>query len=240
MTHDYSITGMTCGKCVAKVKSGLLKTAGVLSADVSLEDKSARITMDKHISLPLLQEAVSGAGAYTISARDAGSQDMEDPSPDVSYRPIQLIFGYLLLVTVLLQWRNGFDLMAAMQVFMGGFFLVFSFFKLMNLRGFAEGYGTYDIVAAVLPAWGFIYPFVELVLGLAFITGIAPLAVNILTLFVMGISSIGVIRSVMQKRQVQCACLGTVIRLPLGKVTLVEDLLMVVMSAVMILYYISM
>lgn len=263
MTHDYTITGMTCGKCVAKVKSALLKTAGILSAEISLPDKSARISMEEHVPTGRLQEAIAAEGNYAITMQggDTAMNDRKTISPgsngstnDVhgshfasanvpatdSYRPLQLIFGYLLLVTVLLQWKNGYNLMSAMQVFMGGFFLVFSFFKLMNLKGFAEGYGTYDIVAAAIPAWGFVYPFVELALGLAIITGIAPLAVNLVTLLVMGVSSIGVIRSLLRKQQVRCACLGTVISLPLGKVTLVEDLLMVLMSAIMIIMETSM
>jgi hypothetical protein len=118
--------------------------------------------------------------------------------------------------------------------FMAGFFLVFSFFKLMNLKGFAEGYRSYDVVAKKVPVWGFVYPFIELGLGLAFLTSFQPLGTNIVTFLVMGISCIGVIQSILKKTSFQCACLGTVIKLPLSKVTLFEDLLMVAMSAVMI------
>src|SRR5690606_4893191 len=115
------------------------------------------------------------------------------------------------------------------------FFLVFSFFKLLKLNAFAEGYRTYDLIARRFPAYAYVYPFIELGLGLAFVTGVAPLAVNIITLVVMGVSSLGVVQSLLRKTQFQCACLGTVIQLPLSKVTLFEDLLMVVMSAAMII-----
>ncbi len=122
-----------------------------------------------------------------------------------------------------------------MQHFMAGFFIVFSFFKLMNLGGFAEGYGSYDIVAKQFPAWGFIYPFVELALGILFLTGLESRGTAIATFIVMGVSSIGVIQSLLQKKVFQCACLGTIIKLPLSKVTLFEDLLMVFMSAMILL-----
>ena len=111
---------------------------------------------------------------------------------------------------------------------------VFSFFKFLDLKGFAQGYSTYDVVARKFPAWGYIYPFVELLLGIALLTGIFPTGTNIAIIIVMAVGSIGVINSMLKKSIVQCACLGTIIRLPLGKVTLVEDLLMMIMSAGML------
>lgn len=240
MTHTYSITGMTCGGCAAKVKSELLKLGDVTSADVQLDAPQATITMQRHIPTARLQEAVSKAGAYTIA--DAGTamhnaaiMDSSDEAP-ASYYPIFLIFGYIAVGAALVQaGGESFDWMRWMQHFMAGFFLTFSFFKLLNLRGFAEGYRTYDVVAKSLPAWGFIYPFVELALGVAFLTGFQPLLSNAVTLVVMGISTIGVMQSLLKKVRFQCACLGTIIKLPLSKVTLFEDLLMVGMSATMLL-----
>jgi len=122
-----------------------------------------------------------------------------------------------------------------MSHFMGGFFLTFSFFKLMNLRGFAEGYQTYDVLAKRLPAYGLVYPFLELGLGVAFLTGFEPILTNAATLVLMSVSIMGVIQSLLKKTQFQCACLGTIIKLPLSKVTLAEDALMITMSAVSLL-----
>lgn len=239
MTHQYQIEGMTCGGCVARVKSELLKLGDILSADVQLQAPQATITMNRHISTATLQEAVNKAGHYTIS--EAGVGQMADVTPVMaeeksSYYPIFLIFGYIAGITILIQvMQGGFNWMQWMSHFMAGFFLVFSFFKLINLKGFAEGYRSYDIVAKQLPAWGFVYPFVELVLGIAFLTGFDPLVTNLVTLVVMSVSTIGVVQSLARKTPFQCACLGTVIKLPLSKVTLFEDLLMVAMSAVMLI-----
>ena len=240
MTHEYKITGMTCGSCVARVKSELLKLGDILSADVQLESPQATITMSTHISTNTLQQAVNKAGNYTITEKGNGLaatmySSMEEVEEKKSYLPIFLIFGYIAGITLLIQYAQGsFSPMQWMSHFMAGFFLVFSFFKLMNLRGFAEGYQTYDIVAKKIPAWGFIYPFVELFLGISFLAGFNPIGTNIATLVVMGVSCIGVIQSLLKKTPFQCACLGTVIKLPLSKVTLFEDLLMVVMSAIVI------
>ncbi|MCG2615555.1 cation transporter [Terrimonas sp. NA20] len=238
MTHSYNISGMTCNSCVARVKSELLKLGNIESAEVQLTAPQATITMNQHINTGKLQEAVSKAGHYTISEADGGMHDMsqEATAEKNSYFPIFLIFGYITGISLLIQFASGtFNWMQWMSHFMGGFFLVFSFFKLMNLRGFAEGYRSYDIVAKAMPAWGFIYPFVELALGIAFLISFQPLATNIVTLVVMAISSVGVIQNLMKNSPFQCACLGTVIKLPLSKVTLFEDLLMVAMSAVMVI-----
>jgi copper chaperone CopZ len=232
---------MTCMGCVAKVKSELLKLGDVTHAEVQLESPQATITMQKHIATATLQDAVSKAGAkYTITEVDGGMQhhamSHDDTTESNSYFPIFLIFGYILGVSLLAQVGMGrFMWMAWMSHFMAWFFLVFSFFKLMNLKGFAEGYRTYDVVAKAVPAYGFIYPFIELALGIAYLTGFDPLLTNIVALVVMSVSTIGVVQSLLKKTQFQCACLGTVIKLPLSKVTLFEDVLMVVMSAVMLM-----
>ena len=118
---------------------------------------------------------------------------------------------------------------------MAGFFLVFSFFKLLNMKGFAESYAMYDIVAKKWKGWGYVYAFTELVLGLAFLTGFNPLLTNMITFAVMSVSIIGVLQSVLNKIKIKCACLGDVFNLPMSTITIIEDALMIGMSAVMIL-----
>jgi cation transport ATPase len=232
---------MTCSGCISKVKSELLKLGDVLNAELQLQAPQATITMQKHIPTAVLQAAINNAGekykitdADTHMAHSAATTQDEAATGD-SYYPIFLIFGYIAGITLLVQFaQGGFHAMQWMSHFMAGFFFVFSFFKLMNLKGFAEGYRSYDVVAKVIPAYGFVYPFIELALGIAFLTGFEPVFTNMATLIVMGVSTIGVVQSLLKKTPFQCACLGTVIKLPLSKVTLFEDLLMVAMSAIML------
>jgi hypothetical protein len=124
--------------------------------------------------------------------------------------------------------------MQAMQYFMAGFFLVFSFFKLLNLKGFAESYVMYDVLAKKIPVWAYLYAFVELALGIAYLVNFNPLITNTITFIVMSISMIGVLQSVFNKKKIQCACLGSVFNLPMSTVTIIEDALMIVMSGIMI------
>ena len=139
-------------------------------------------------------------------------------------------------ITMLTEWMQGdFVWMRWMNHFMAGFFLVFSFFKLLNLKGFAESYSMYDIVAKKWNAWGYVYVFTELSLGIAFLTGFNPILTNLVTFVVMAVSIIGVLQSVLNKRKIKCACLGDVFNLPMSTITIIEDALMIGMSGIMLL-----
>ena len=92
----------------------------------------------------------------------------------------------------------------------------------------------YDIIAKKIPIWAYIYPFIELGLGLSFLSNIYPLITNSITFIVMSISIIGVLQAVLNKKKIQCACLGAVFNLPMSTVTIIEDALMIVMSGIMI------
>jgi hypothetical protein len=122
-----------------------------------------------------------------------------------------------------------------MRHFMAAFFLVFSFFKLLDLRGFSDAYRSYDIVARLWPTWGYIYPFVELALGIAYLLNVAPFATNLATLVLMLVGAVGVLKALLDKRAIRCACLGTALNLPMTTITLVEDLGMAAMAAITLL-----
>ena len=238
MTHTYQVTGMTCGGCETTVKSKLLMLPDVTAVDVSKDTKTATITMEKHIALSELQKTLGGsAGKYQISALQHNETAEQAKSWFETYKPILLIFGFVTLVAFVMQINNdGFDVMQFMQHFMAGFFLVFSFFKFLDLKGFAESYAMYDVIAKRIPAWGYVYPFVELGLGIAFCINYNPQLTNIVALIVMSVSIIGVLQSVLNKSKIQCACLGAVFKLPMSSVTIIEDGLMIAMSAAMLFF----
>ncbi len=243
MTHTYNVSGMTCGGCQAKVQSLLSKAKGVKNVSIVLSKGEARIDMDKHIATNDLKEALKEFPKYQLSEINHQQQiialiptEEETKSWIEIYKPILLIFGYIIGITLLVEYMHGeFVWMRWMNHFMAGFFLVFSFFKLLNLKGFAESYSMYDIVGKKWNGWGYVYAFVELALGLAFLTGFYPLLTNIVTFVVMSVSIIGVLQSVANKRKIKCACLGAVFNLPMSTITIIEDLLMIGMSGIMLL-----
>jgi copper chaperone CopZ len=233
MTHNYKVTGMTCGSCEAKVKSSLLMLPNVTEVEVSKEKQSATITMDKHIAISVFQNALDKK--YSISAIEHNEVAEQAKNWVYTYKPILIIFTYITTISIIVSaHQNTFHWMKAMNIFMAGFFLTFSFFKMLDLKGFAESYRMYDIVARKFPAWGFIYAFIELALGIAYAANFQPLITNIITLVVMTISIIGVLQSVLNKRKIQCACLGAVFNLPMSTVTIIEDALMIAMSGIML------
>jgi copper chaperone CopZ len=239
MTHTYNITGMTCNGCVAKVKSELLKMGDIAEADVQLPAPQATIHMQKHIPIEALQATVLKAGNYTITEVDGSMHNASAEELSKSwvetYKPVLLILFYVSLVSIIAATSiKGIDIMLGMRIFMSGFFLTFSFFKMLDLKGFASSYSTYDVIARKFAAWGFIYPFVELLLGVAYASNFQPLITNLSAFTVMTVSIIGVLGSVLNNRKIKCACLGAVFNLPMSSVTIIEDALMIIMSGVMV------
>lgn len=239
MTHTYNISGMTCSGCVAKAKSELLKLGEVSEANVQLSAPQATITMQKHIPVKDLQTALNKAGNFTITEADGGMQHAiatDGPSWLKTYKPILLIGAYILGTTLLIEAIKGtFTMEVWMSNFMAAFFLTFSFFKILDVKGFADSYSMYDVIAKRWNGWGYAYPFIELLLGLAYLSGFNPLITNAATFLVMSVSMIGVLQSVLKKRTIRCACLGAVFNLPMSTITIIEDALMIVMSGWMLL-----
>ena len=230
---------MTCGGCVARVQKAMDADPRVTQATIQLEEPQAVIEFaEKIMSAAELQGIIDASGGhYTISQADPDPDPVPAPVPaPASFKPLVIIVSFITGVSVLAQWpfAGGFDAMLWMQHFMAGFFLVFSGFKMFNLKGFADSYRMYDLGASWWPTWGLIYPFIELGLGLLYLTGESLEMAHGITIAVLGFSSIGVIRSVMSKQTIRCACLGDVFNLPMTTVTIIEDLAMVVMAAVML------
>lgn len=238
MVQIYKIEGMTCGGCVANVKRTLENLKVVESADIQLEFPQGRLILKESVEIKDLQEAI---GKYQISEIEAPKEEKKTKEIDLpeksisTYKPLLLIIGFIAGVSILVQYPfEEFSGMLLMRHFMAGFFIIFGFFKLLNLEGFAISYSMYDIVAAKWKGWGYIYPFVEVLLGILFLINVAPVFTNVATILVLGISSIGVIRSVLDQQKIKCACLGDVFNLPMSTVTIVEDLSMISMSAIML------
>ncbi|WP_294824730.1 heavy-metal-associated domain-containing protein [uncultured Flavobacterium sp.] len=248
MQHTYKISGMTCDGCSAKVSFLLKKIPGVTDVAINLEEGTADVIMDSHITTPTLREALEGYPKYQLSGYEHGQKpqadvfgnqtDEEKRSWTETYKPILLLFGYITAISLIAGASTAaFSPMLFMQVFMAGFFLAFSFFKMLNLKAFAESYAMYDVVAGKFPAWGYIYAFIELGLGIAFATGFEPVFTNAFTAIIMLVSLIGVLQGVLNKKKIQCACLGAVFNLPMSTVTIIEDGLMIAMSIAMLAMY---
>ena len=156
-----------------------------------------------------------------------------------NYLPLAIIIGLILLTTIVLSFRDlqldNFVTSTTISYFMIGFFLVFSGFKLIGLKGFAEGYSTYDLLARRVSAYGYVYPFIELFFGLSMILAPASKPLLFAEIFVMSFSGVGVAIKLMKKEKFQCVCLGTILKVPLTKITVIEDFGMAALALVMLL-----
>ena len=241
MTHTYSVTGMTCSGCAAKMQKLLSSVAGVEKVSINLAKNEAAVTMHHHIQTNELKNSLKGYPKYHLTEQVNYNEyvavnETQNKTWFETYKPFLLIFGYIIIITFLIEIKNGFDVMNWMSNFMGAFFLTFSFFKMLDLKGFAESYSSYDIIAKTWMSYGYAYAFIELTLGIAFITQFNPILTNAITFIVMIVSIIGVLQSVINKRKIKCACLGAVFNLPMSTVTIIEDLLMIVMSGSMLVF----
>lgn len=162
-------------------------------------------------------------------------QSSQKPTYRLSnFLPLIIIFAIIIAFTFIRQWVMGYDFHAAMYDFMAAFFIIFGSFKIINWHAFADAYSMYDIIAKRSKTYAYIYPLIELSLGIAYLIRWNLFAINAITVVVMIISSIGVALELSKKRTITCACLGTVFKLPMTYVTLTEDLLMAVMALIML------
>jgi hypothetical protein len=91
-------------------------------------------------------------------------------------------------------------------------------------------------VAQKFPVYARIYPLIELSLGLGFLSFTWPILTYIITIVVMGVGAVGVIGALRKGLDVRCACMGTVLDVPLSTVTLTEDLTMGLMACWMLFF----
>ena len=228
---------MTCNSCVASVLNGLVRLEGVVKVDVDLEKGEAVIESNRHILLGILQSAI--ADKYKIQKKrelegQASFSKIGEKSKIQQLRPLLLVFVYLFTAAFLLNFKE-WNTNNAMLDFMGLFYIVFSFFKLLDLKGFPASFKMYDPLAKVLPVYGWVYPFLELALGLMFLMRWQVKTALVVTVVILGTTTIGVAKTLMDKKKIRCACLGTALKLPMTEATFIENAIMLVMAVVMLM-----
>ena len=222
MKHTYTITGMTCDGCKNSVEKSLKDLEGITDASVDLEKAEAKVKMSHYIPLETLQKAISSK--YKIEEKQERNVFQSSSNNNVEETSDLKLLNY-----------NPWDSSNFMLDFMGLFYVVFSFFKFLDLKGFPESFRMYDPLAKVMPVYGWIYPFIELALGLFFLMRIEiPIALFV-TLVILGITTIGVTKTLLDKKSIQCACLGTALKLPMTKATFIENSIMIIMAIIMLL-----
>ena len=236
MKHTYKITGMTCNNCAASVADALTKVDGVTQVEVNLDKSEAEIFMSAHIPTSIFESALPNK--YAISEKvnrtsEFTRNELREESKLQQLKPLLLIFLYLFAAAFLLNYKD-WNTSDAMLDFMGLFYIVFSFFKLLDMKGFPESFRMYDPFAKMIPIYGWLYPFIELALGLMLLMRFEITAALITTIAILGITTIGVSKTLLDKKSIRCACLGTALKLPMTEATFIENVIMLVMAGVLL------
>ena len=151
------------------------------------------------------------------------------------YLPLLILLGVTALAAVAKNRVYGpaTGALHGMHDFMGFFLVIFAMLKLFDLPGFADGFQMYDLLAKPLRPYALLYPFIELALGLGYIAEWRPAVLYPATVLVMGFGAAGVFRSLSRGLDLQCACMGNILKVPLSSVALTEDLGMAAMAGFM-------
>ena len=227
MKQIIHIEGMTCQGCASSVEKAIAQLPAVES--VSANPKTGVVAVLQQS--PVHPDEIKAVLPHKYALVDNPSTV---PSKVKLLFPLGLIFVFLIGGTTMIHFPI-FETQAVLPNFMGLFFVVFSFFKFLDLRGFQQIFRLYDPLAKSFPFYGWLYPFMELTLGIFFLMHWKVQLALWLTLGILSITTLGVLKVLMSKQQIQCACLGSVLNLPMTEATLIENAVMIGMAGWMIL-----
>jgi glutaredoxin len=153
--------------------------------------------------------------------------DVAPDKPDYSYTPVVALFSTAgLIATAVSLGVSGF---------MGVSLSMLAALKLMDIDSFAESFAKYDLITQKFKPYGKTYPFAELLIGLGFLSGIAPLATGIGSLTIGISGAVSVFKAIyIDKIALNCACIGGNSKAPLGVVSFAENAIMALMGATLI------
>ena len=230
---QYKISGMTCSSCVATVTKAIESIRNVKNVTVSLDSGLAVVESNEDVSIDVIHSVLPDK--FSVKPfkyfEDVNADDKE--SFLAKLFPLILILSYISLTSIIINFNQSLD--DLMMDFMGIFFIVFSFFKFLDYKSFPNSFAMYDPLAKALPLYGWIYPFIETILGLMFLFRFQLFTSIIITILLLSITTYGVVNVLKNKQTIQCACLGTAIKLPMTIATLIENGIMIIMALISIL-----
>ena len=248
--YKFFVSGMTCDSCTNAIKSAIINKYPLSKVDLSLTTKELLISTNSEILLSNLNDLVRLLGDYEISDKKSQENnyvrfDLEKKDKtafDNIYnylkdkKPLLIALFVVVAASICLSINSTNDdlINKFLSYNMGMFFTVFSFLKLLSVRGFASSFSGYDIISKKIYKYSLIYPFIELMLGLYYLSGNTNLFVCIFVIVIMVSQTYGVINILFGKKNIRCACMGETINLNISELTLLENIVMIVISSYMI------
>jgi glutaredoxin len=150
-----------------------------------------------------------------------------------SYRPVIALFTMMALTAMAASHAvagSPFTLHAA-EWFIGFSMVVLALLKLQNIEGFATMFLNYDLLAKRWVPYSYIYPFAEGLAGVLMVAGAFTWLSVPIALFIGTVGAVSVFKAVyIDRRELRCACVGGSSNVPLGFISLTENLMMVGMA----------
>lgn len=163
------------------------------------------------------------------------SKENEDAT---TYQPVIAVFATTFLMAIATTWAmtDGVALIRIVELFIAFSMCVLAILKLQDLESFSFQFITYDLLAQRWVGYSYIYPFAEVFAGILMIAGGFIFLAAPAALFIGTIGAISVIKAVyIDKRELTCACVGGDSNVPLGFISLTENLMMVGMAIWMLM-----
>ncbi|GHF40315.1 MauE/DoxX family redox-associated membrane protein [Seohaeicola zhoushanensis] len=150
---------------------------------------------------------------------------------DTSYRPVIAIFAIAALLAGLLVWLTGADLLRGIEWFVALAMVLLALQKLQDVEKFSTMVLNYDLLARAWVPYGYAYPYLEALAGLLMVGGLLPWLSGPVALVIGLVGAVSVFKAVyLDGRELKCACVGGDSKVPLGFVSLSENLAMIAMG----------
>jgi len=170
---------------------------------------------------------------------------VHDPKA-LTYKPVGAIFGMAAALAGVVAWSGASGMgdgasalltLHTLQLFLGFATALLALQKLRDVEGFSNGFLGYDLLAQRWPRYAYVYPWAEALVGLLMIAGALIWLMAPVALLIGGIGAVSVFKAVyLDRRELKCACVGGQSNVPLGFVSLTENLVMVGMAVWMVLW----
>ena len=157
---------------------------------------------------------------------------VRDPNA-TSYVPVLAVFAVAALLALAIDWLTFLPLLSLVTIerFVAIAMMLLAMLKLQDVDRFATMFLNYDLLARRLPPYGLAYPFLELGAGVLMLTRSFDWLSIPVALFIGGVGAVSVFKAVyLDKRELKCACVGGGSNVPLGFVSLTENLMMIAMA----------
>ncbi|VEL98024.1 glutaredoxin [Alteromonas sp. 76-1] len=156
-----------------------------------------------------------------------------------TYTPVIAIFSVAALLALAFQYTvaGAYFSIRTLMLFIAFSMSLLAVQKLKDLFSFTNSFITYDLLAMKWLRYGYIYPFVEAYAGIGMVAQLPALAVAPFSLFIGSVGAVSVVKAVyIDKRELKCACVGGDSNVPLGFVSLTENLFMIAGALLMFFY----